>query len=35
LRVGRKVVSQVGFGGRDLVVRWVVRAVARSGFMVN
>ena len=28
--VGRKVVSQVWEGGRDLVVRWVAMVVARS-----
>ena len=28
--VGRKVVSQVWVGGRDLEVRWVAMAVARS-----
>jgi len=30
LIVGRKVVSQVWVGGRDLDVRWVEMAVARS-----
>jgi hypothetical protein len=35
LIAGRKVASQVLFGGRALVVRWVVRAVARSGVMIG
>jgi hypothetical protein len=35
LIVGRKVVSQVWVGGRDLEVRWIEMEVARSGFMVE
>ena len=35
LIVGRKVVSQVWVGGRDLEVRWVEMEVARSTFMVE